>query len=908
MSRSPGIRRFLRIRRSVREQASNDVEREVAFHLQMRIDELAAEGLSEDEARSLARREFGDGERMRARLRRAGARTERSRRWTELLLGQRLDVRFALRRLRREPGFALIGGATLAVGIGATAAIFTVLDGVLLQPLPFRDGDRLVALSHAAPGLDVESVPQATGTYFTYREEARTLEDVAVWHASRVTLADAQEPREIPTLTVTEGFLPLLRVSVSLGRAFGGEDVEPGRALTTIVSHRLWLERLGGARDAIGHTIRLDGREYEVIGVLPAGFSFLENEPDALLPYQFDRSNARITDFSYEGLGRLAPGATRESALAELTRLLPVSVERFPRGLSAEMLRQIGMRPVVRPLKDVWVGQLRGVLWILFGTVGLVLLIACANVAGLFLVRAEGRQREIAVQRALGASRARAARTYVLESLAFGLLSGAVGLALAWAGVRLLAALGPSNLPRLRHVSVGPATILLTLALSALAGLCLGLIPMVRSRVGVLSLALREGGRGSGDGKQRHASRNALVVAQIAMALVLLVGSGLMVRSFIALRDVDPGFDRDTPALTFRLGFPRAIVPDIETVVDQYQAIERALESLPGVDAAAFVNRLPMDEAVAPEDALFVEDFPVPEGQLPPIRRFKWVSGDYFDVAGLRLLAGRAIDRADIETRAGVVVISRSIADEYWDDPRDAIGKRVQNEWEAEHPEWREIVGVVADVHDDGLDRDPVGIVYWPAVVERFWGSDVFAQRSSTFLVRTPRAGRPGFVDEVQRAVWSVNRSLPLVNLRTLDEVVRSSTTRTSFTLVILALAAAIALFLGSVGLYGVISYAVSTRRREIGVRIALGAGGRTVTRMVLREGLALAVVGVVLGVALSVGLTRLMTAVLYGVAPVDPLTYGITALGLVGVAALASWVPARRAAGVDPMRVLRHE
>jgi len=910
MSRSSlsGIRRFLRIPRTAREQAAEDVEREIAFHIEMRTEELVAAGIPEHEARATAAREFGDGARMRHRLRRESARTVRRKRLGDFLLGQRLDVRFAFRRLRREPGFTAVAGATLAIGIGATAAIFGVLDGVVLSPLPYEDPDRLVAIGHTAPGFGIEDVPQATGTYFTYRDEARSLAQVAVWLPGLYTITGDREPVEISGLQVTETFLPLLGVGPRLGRGFGAADVAPGAPLTVVLGHSLWLERFGGTVDALGRTLVVDGRQHEVIGVLPAEFRMLDHEPRVLIPFQFDRSLARVTDFSYRGLARLSPGATIETARSELERLLPLSTERFPRGMTRSMLEQGGMRPVVRPLKDVWIADLRAVLWILFGTVGLVLSIACANVLGLFLVRAERRQRELAVQRALGASRARAARTYVLESLAFALVAGVVGLGLAAAGLRVIAAVAPSNLPRVAGIGAGLDTALFTLAIAGACGALLGTIPLSRSWRESLPGALREGGRGGGDGATRRRVRDALVVAQMALALVLLIGSGLMYRSFDALRRVDPGFERDAHVLTFRVAFPPAQVPDIERVVEQQAAIGRELEAMPGVERAAFVTRLPMEDGQAPEDALFVEGSPVPEGQLAPIRRFKWVSGDYVETMGIPVLAGRTITWDDIRARAPVVMVSRSLALEHWDDPRDAIGKRVRNESGDDAAPWREIVGVLGDVRDDGLDRDPVPLVYWPAVMERFWGRDLFAQRYVTFVVRTAGTGGSGLVGRAREAVWSVNPNLPLANVRTLDEVLRASMTRTSFTTLMLAIAAAIALFLGAVGLYAVISYAVSTRTREIGVRMALGADRGGVVRMVLRDGLALALVGVAVGIGLALFLTRLLESVLFEVPATDPITYGVTAGLLVTIAALASWLPARRASRVDPMIALRHE
>jgi predicted permease len=597
---------------------------------------------------------------------------------------------------------------------------------------------------------------------------------------------------------------------------------------------------------------------------------------------------------------------TLAQANADIGRLIPVSVERFPGGLSLSMLEQAQFGPDVHPLIEDFVGDVGGVLWVLLGTVGLLLLIACANVANLFLVRAEGRQQEVAVRTAMGAGRGRIARQFLLESVVLGVLSGIVGLGLAFAGTQLLVRFGPDNLPRMNQIGVDPAVLGFTFVLSVLAGLIFGLFPVLRLRTLSLVAALKEGGRGSSTGKERHRARNALVVAQVAIAMVLLVGSGLMFRTFQALRQVDPGFERPEEVISFRIALPSAEVPDPEQAAQAIEEIQRRLEQIPGVASVGASFSLPMD-GYDSNDAAWIEDAPTPEGQIPPIRRYKWVGGNYFETIERTLVAGRTITWADIHDRTPVVVITENMAREYWDDPSAAIGRRVGSGDPADIL-WREIVGVVGDVPDDGVSQDLVSTVYFPYVTGQFRGEDLFVQRFMAYAVRSRGPQPTSLLPAIREAVWAVNPNLPVANVRTLEEIFDRSMVRTSFTMVLLGIAAAVALLLGSVGIYGVISYVVSQRTREIGVRMALGADRTDVSRLVLRQGLGLVAAGVGVGLASAFGLTRLMTSLLYGVRAADPLTYALVAVALATVAMLASYLPARRASGVDPVTALRWE
>jgi len=819
-------------------------------------------------------------------------------------------LRLTVRKLVRAPLFTTVAVLTLAVGIGSNAAIFSVVNGVLLKPLPYENPDELVGIWHLAPGLgfDEESpVNQSPALHFTYVEEGRAFASVGMWDDSNVSVTGDGEPEQVPAMYVSHQTLPLLGVQPILGRVFTLEDDSPDTPETILLSHGYWTRRFGGDRGVIGRTLMVNGRTREIVGVLPEG-RFLRSDPDVYLPFQWDRSKVFLGNFSYQALGRLAPGATIEEANADVGRMIPMAVELFPGGLSLSMLEEAGFAPYVRSLKDDVVGDVGNVLWVLLGTVAIVLLIACANVANLFIVRAEGRQREMAVRTAMGAERGQIVGQLLTESAVLGLVGGTAGLALAFVGLKLLVALGPESLPRLDQIGVDRTVLAFTAVASLVASVLFGLFPALRYGRPDMVAALKEGGRGGSAGRERNAARNGLVVAQMALALVLLTGSGLMIRSFQALRAVNPGFDAPEEVLTFRVTIPSAEVQEVDEVVRTHQRILEGIRALPGVRSAALSSSLTMD-GYDSNDPIEMEEFPVEGDQLPPIRRFKWVGEGYFETMGNPVVAGRAITRADIDDRADVVVVTADLAQEYWGSPGAAIGKRLRVfVGDLGTTGWREIVGVVGEEHDDGVDEEPVTTVYWPQVVTDFYDQPLMTQRSMGFAVRAASGDPTALLPAAREAVWAVNPNLPVARVRTLQEYVDRSMARTSFTLIMLGIAAAVALFLGSVGIYGVISYVVSQRTREIGVRMAMGAETVDVSRMVLRQALTLAVGGVGVGLVGALGLTRLMSSLLYGVSPMDPLTFGTVALGLSLVAMVASYVPARRAARVDPVVALRFE
>ncbi|MGD8866960.1 MAG: ABC transporter permease [Gemmatimonadales bacterium] len=819
------------------------------------------------------------------------------------------DLRLSLRRLRRAPAFSAIVILTLGVGIGANTAIFSLVKGILLDPLPYNEPEQLVAVYSSAPGVGEEILPQSPAVHFTYEDEARLIESFGLYRGSDVTVRGFDEPVRTPAMFATVGTLPTLRARPLRGRLFSVEDETPGAPLTVILSYAYWQSQYGGDPGVIGRTIDINDRAREIIGVLPRGFRFLQYDPALFLPYQFDRRELTVSNFSYLEIARLKEGVTIEAATADLARLLPRAVDKFPGGLTLAFLKEARAAPLLRPLRETIVGDIGDVLWVLLGTVGIILLIACANVANLFLVRAESRERELAVRSAIGAERRQISGQYLLESVLLGLLGGAVGLGLAYGGLQSLVAIAPADLPRLDEVSLDPVVLSFTLGISILSGLVFGLFPVLRWGYVDLVGALKEGGRGGSARRERGRTRNTLVVGQITLALVLLIGSGLMIRSFQAIRRADPGFRNPEEVLVLGVSVPGSVAESPDQVAQAHELIAHRLKEIPGVLSVGSSSSVTMDGRGG-YDPIFVEDFPLSEGQLPPIRRFKWIAPGYFETMGNPVVAGRTLSWADIHNRTPVIMVTENFAREYWGDPADAIGRRIGTGMAP--GSWREIIGVVGDVRDDGITQDPVAVIYWPMMLEDFWadqrGDAPFVTRTQRYAIRSPRVGTAAFLRETKDAALSILPNQPLTSVQTLSELLRDSMARTSFTLVMLGIAAAVALLLATVGVYGVISYVVSQRTREIGVRIALGAESARVARMVLKQGLLLAVVGVTLGLVAAYGLTRLMTGLLFGVSAVDPLTYAVVAVCLSGVALLASYVPARRASRVDPIEALRIE
>jgi predicted permease len=835
----------------------------------------------------------------------------------------RRDLLYAGRTMRHNVTFTVVVVLTLGFGIGANTAVFSVLDGVLLKPLPYPQAEELVALRHIAPGAagssSSDGLSLSPSMYLTYAEQNRSFQSLGVWATTTSTVTGGAEPEQVSVILITDGVLQALDVPPVAGRWLLAQDQTGAsrapsvfRASTTVmISYGYWQRRFGGDRSVVGRTITMDARPREIVGVMPQGFTIVNTDADVIMPAACERGRLTLAGFGFQGVARLRRGVTIAQANADMARMIPIWMNSWSDGpdTNPRTYETWKIAPALRPLKQEVVGSVTDVVWAVMATIGLVMLIACANVANLLLVRAEVRQTELSVRAALGAGRGRIVRSLLVESVLLGLVGGALGVALAYVGVRVLLAIGPANLPRLHEISVDARTFAFTAVLSLLSSVVFGLIPALKYTGPGISATLRSIGRTASVSRQRHRVRSVLVVVQLAIALVLLVSAGLMIRTFQSIRNVEPGFTQPEHLQMVRIYFSASFIPDAERVTRMQNDIQDTLTSIPGVTSAAFVNTMPLEGfgLFGLDRGVIRPDDRADQGtDTPPLRLFKYASPGFFKTAGTRLVAGREFTWTEVYGLRPVVMISENLARELWGMPTAALGKRIRK-----FPDMpgHEVIGVVQDVHENGVYQPAPPTVYWPLLSPYLaaTGGRPNAIRAVTFIVRSGRTGTDGFLNQVRRAIWAVNSSLP-VSPRTMREVYDQSLARTPFTLVMLAIAASMALFLGVVGIYGVISYAVSQRRREIGIRAALGAQQGELKGMFVRHGLMLSGIGVVIGLGAAAGLTRLMSSLLYGVTSLDPVTYVSVPLVLVTATALASYVPAWRAASVDPVEALRVE
>ncbi len=819
------------------------------------------------------------------------------------------QLRQVLRRLGRAPMFTAITLLTLAIGVGANTVIFSVIEGVLLKPLPYPHAEQLIGVWHTAPGINIKDLNMAPSIYFIDREQNTTLQDIGVYDGDAFNVTGTGEPEHVRGLDVTDGTLPLLGVKPALGRLFTRQDDTAGAPQTVLLSYAYWQQKFGGATSAIGSSITMDGKARQIIGVLPRGFHFLDfTDASLVIPFQWDRGKTKLGNFSQRALARLKPGVTIEQASTDMARLLPITFRSFPApdGFSPEIFQKAKITPNLRPLKQDVVGDVGKVLWVLMGSIAMVLLVACANVANLLLVRVEGRRQELAIRSALGAAWGRTAGELLFESLILGVAGSALGLGLAYGALRVLVAAEPNGLPRLHEIGIDIPVLLFTLGLALFTSVLIGVIPILKYAGVKATTGLREGGRALSQSRERHMARKTLVVVQVALALVLLICSGLMIRTFQALMHVNPGFTDPGTLQTFRFYIPETQIPDTqaERVVRTDEEIVNKLAAIPGVQAVGFSNEMPMDGRDS-NDLLYAQDHIYGEGEIPPIRRFKFISPGFFSTIGTHLVAGRDMTWDDTYGKRPVAIISEAFAKEYWHSAEGALGKKIRV---ASTDDWREIVGVAQDIHDDGVDQAAPSAVYWPVMRDNFEGQKHDLRRDLAFVLRSPRAGSQAFMKEVQEQVWQVNPNVPLADATTIGELYTKSMARTSFTLVLLCIAGAMALLLGIVGIYGVIAYTVSQRTREIGIRMALGAQRKELTGLFVRQGLVLAAIGAACGLIVAFVTMRLMSSILFNVSPVDPLTYSAITAGVVATAWLACYLPSRRAATVNPVNALRSE
>jgi len=817
-------------------------------------------------------------------------------------------VRETLRKLRRSPGFTFLALFTLAVALGANVAVFSLVHGILLQPLPYPEADRLAGVWLRAPGLAPETFQLSEATYLLSRESDELFDELGISRRIRVNVLGDGEPERLEAVRVTPSVLSVLSLRPHHGRTFTEAEQRPGGAPVTILSHDLWQRRFGGDPGVLGETLTVDGVPREIVGVAPPGFHYPAPEVALWIPFVIDPAAPDIGNFSYTAVARLRDGVTFERAAAGLTRAVLGLPERFPGEITRAMMEKIGLKAEVHPLKEDVVEDVGEVLWVLLGTVGLILLIACANVANLFLVRAEERTGEMAVRAALGAGRGRLSTGFLLESSVLGLAAGGLGLVLAEGALRVLRLYPPENLPRLEEIGLTGPVLLFALAISLAAGLLFGLVPVARLRLDRLAAVLKEGGRATTEGRERHRLRGALVVAQVALALVLLAGSGLMVRTWLELRDVEPGF-RPRGALTLRLSLPDADYPEATRTARFYQALIERVRALPGVTAVGAAGALPLGNSSRSGTAF--EDHPLGPDEIPPLIRNTLVTADYFEAMGIPLLAGRTFEPADAVRRSGAAVVNRALAERFWPG-ENPLGKRLRG-WDDEGrgDPWFTVVGVVGDVRAEGLDKEPPVEIFYPVLgplLDREGGpQEPWTARSMDLVVRTE--GDPmALTDAVRARIRELDPNLPVANVELLERRLDASLARTAFTLVMLLLAAAVALLLGTVGLYGVIAYAVARRRRELGVRMALGARRWDVGRLVIRQSLVLGAIGVALGLVAATVTLRLLETLLYGVETADPVTLAAASALLLAVSVAAAWLPAHRAASTEPQEILRRE
>ncbi|HEX8775378.1 MAG TPA: ABC transporter permease [Pyrinomonadaceae bacterium] len=805
------------------------------------------------------------------------------------------DLRYGLRTLRQRPGFTFVAVLALALGIGVNTAIFSVVNTLLISPLPFRDSERLVMVWEFNRTRDRHQNVINPANFLDWREQSTSFEEMAAFRDVRVNLTGKGDPVEIPSQQTTPNLFSLLGVETIMGRSFKPEDGEPNAAPVAVISYGLWQRQFGSDPSIVGKTVTLNGTGVNIVGVLPAGFQWfikkgsLTDKPAELwMPLAFTEELRVRRGRHMTAVARLKPGVSHAQAQAELYTIAARLEQQYPdvnTGWGAELV----------PLREQFVGDVRPALYVLLGAVGFVLLIACANVANLLLARAATRHREIAIRTALGAGRWRVIRQLLTESVLLSVLGGGLGLMIAWWGTGAIVALSPSDLVNLESVSINLPVLLFTLLVSILTGLIFGLAPALEATKLNLTESLKEGDKGGSGGTRSRRLRNAFVVAEVALALVLLASAGLMLKSFSRLQTVNPGFETER-LLTMRLVLPNNKYPeDYQRTAFFRQAIER-IGRLPGVQSASAVSFLPF-AGIGSATRFTIEGRPAPQAGDAPTTDVRVTDANYFRTMNIPLLQGRSFTEQEATEKRGVVIINETLARQYFAG-EDPIGKRITVNMGSE-PKPTVIIGVVGDIRHVDLNSEIRPMVYWT--------HPELAYSSMTIVLRT--AGEPmSLAAATQREIQAIDPDQPVSDIRTMEQLLSASVARTRFNALLLALFAGLALILASVGIYGVMAYSVVQRTREIGIRIALGAEARDVVRMIVGQGMILTLVGIGLGLVAAFALTRLMSSLLFGVSATDPLTFAVVSLLLSAVAFLACYIPARRATKVDPMVALRYE
>jgi putative ABC transport system permease protein len=859
-----------------KDQTGYDVDDEIEQHLDDRYRELIAGGVPADEAAQLVREELRGWTPRRAPFDGVGG-----------------DLRFAVRTLRRHAGFAAIVLVTLALGIGANAAIFSVVNAVVLRPLPYPDGDRLVVVWGNLHRPGVEEIPASAGEYVDYRDRNHAFEAIAAYDTIGFNLTGSGEPERVDGAVVSADLFATLGVLPEIGRAFRSADERPGANDVAVISHALWTRRFGADRAIVGRTVAIDGRTVAIVGVMPRRFRFPDDVTDIWKPMLLDADALSADNRGSHGftvVARLKRGVTVDQARSDLDAVAATFVPQFPGNYRA------GFSTAVRRLQDEVVGDTGRALFVLVGAVGMVLLIACANVANLLLARAASRRKEIALRTALGASRARLVRQLLTESVLMAIAGGGLGLLLAWWGIGALVAAAPDSIPRLREVAIDARVAAFTAIVSLATGVLFGVAPAMQASRLELHDALKEGGRTAA---AHGFGGRLLVIAEVAVSIVLLVSAGLLLRSFARLQEVQPGFAADR-LLTLRVSLPASRYTTFARGDTFFADLFAGLQSRPGVRGVAAINSLPFS-GFGGSRSFQIEGRAPTRPDDTTEEQLRIVTDGYFAVMGIPLVTGREFAADDSLRARRVAVVNEAFARKHFGGAA-AVGQRVAFERDA--PVWYEIVGIAGNVKHRGLDAGDRPELYVP------YRQPLFAQwtvRPMFVVVRTD--GDPiELVSTVRRDVARVDPDQPISDVRTMAERIDRSLIGRRFNATLLALFAALALTLAAVGIYGLVAYAVTERTHEIGVRIALGATRTDVVAMVLRQGMVLAVIGAAIGVAASLGVVRLLSGLLFGVSPADPATFAAIPLLLLLVALAACVIPARRATRVDPMSALRAE
>jgi predicted permease len=875
----------------------SELDEEMRFHIDMEAEKHTRRGLPAHEARRKARMAFGSVEQHKEAMREG--------RGVRGLERVGYDLKFGARQLRKTPGFTLAAVLTLALGIGGNAAVFSVVNGVLLRPLAYPGADRLMTIAHRTRGGDLPPVlPNASSTHVVYSDGSRSFEAMALYQTWQGGLTgNGASPEWVDVVSATKSLFDVLKVPPALGRTFTEAEDTRGGPHVVVLSHTLWQQRFGGDPAVIGRTVTVDGTNAEVIGVMPASFAFPSAAARLWVPMRIDRTD--LSGFYLSGIARLKQGVTPEAASRELAVLLP-RVATLVDFLSLKTLRDAQITPDVHPYMDDVVGRVRPALYTLWAMIGLVLLIACVNVASLLLVRAESRRREVALRMALGAERGHLLAQSLAESL---LLLGAGtigGIALAWAAVRALPHVAPSFVPRVGDVRVDTTVVLATAVVAAVVAVVFGVVPIMRHRRVSAASMLRTGERSATSDRHSARLRQTLVAAQVAMATVLLLGSGLVLRSFQKLRSVDPGFRADG-VMTFRIALPQSRYRTSQDVARFHYAMLDRIKALPGVTAAGATARLPLAGVITEADPVRLEGRPNRPNVLPPLAEMRAATPGYFEAMGIPLVSGRLLDRNDSENTTGAVLVTKELVRKLMDS-REPVGSRIAHGLAGVRgaKPWSDVVGVVGDVRGESLDREPRGAIYY-AMVNRPGVDMDWLARSMVYAVRSS-SPPTALVPAVRAELARLDPELPLAETRTMASVVAGAQSGMRFSMIGFTVAAFIGLFMGAIGLYGVLSYVTAQRTREIGVRLALGATPASVHGAVLKRGIAVSGAGLAVGLVAVAPLRALAKPLLYGITPTDPRTIVAVSVVLLGVAAVATWLPARRAAKLDPVRALKWE